>query len=416
MSMSEVYDVTVRELRKQYARTPKGDVGIEIEAEGPNGRANPASKWQHNRVQLKRNPKFWSTKEDHSLRNGVEYVTHTAVPISELDECLAEFTEFSKDTNFRKESIRTSVHYHVNVGDLTLSQVLAAIVGYWLIETPLVNTQPAYRVGNLFCLRVSDADFLVNDLCSEIEKARAPLVEGMLGDNVKYAALNLNTVHRFGSLEFRFNAGSTDIKEIGQWARFFHNMVHSFAKLGDPAGVVRYVEERGAIELLQYVTPPWLLSKIMAKPGYIHEIESNYSYAYMVHNKLEEIKRRNATKTDAVFSRRHIFSVDPDGDDHGNPYILPECVDFSPDEDTLPPMEFIKGGKKRKGLPSWLENNTLPAGTIVPGPVHETINWPEWQNFQAPLQPASLDSFFPNNTTLHDPDYEDEEFNVEELA
>ena len=425
MSMSKVYDTTIRELRKDFARTPLGDIGIEIEAEGPHGGANPASKWQHNRIQANRNPKYWITKEDHSLRNGVEYVTTTAVPLSELDACLAEFAEFSKDTKYRTESIRTSVHYHINVGDLTLNQVLAAIVGYWLLETPLVGTQPAYRIGNLHCLRVSDADFLVNDLCSALEKEAVPLVEGFLGDNVKYAALNLNTVYRFGSLEFRFNAGSTDIKEIGEWARFFHTMVHRFAKLGDPAGVVRFVEQKGALDLLDYIAPIWLQRTIRANTGWVHEIESNYSYAYMVHNKIEELKRRNATKTETIFNRRHLFSVDPDGDDNGAEYILPDCVDFSPDEEGLPRMEFIKGwSNKRK--PRWGTTTTMaitagdhPIPQPAPlGEIHQAtpINWNQvW------AQPATLaQGDAPNWHAMDNPDEEDfpplPDFETEELA
>lgn len=349
MTMPKIFESTVFEQRGERPRK-KGDLGIEIEAEGRPGASNPGQRWEHNRISLNKNPQFWAIKEDHSLRNGLEYVSKGPVPVDKLEDALAEWVLYTDGTDFRTNSIRTSVHYHVNVSDLTINQVLAAIVGYWLVETPLVDTQGPTRVGNLFCLRVSDADFLVNDLISSLETDPVPLLGAALNDNVKYAALNLNTVRRFGSLEFRFNKGTTDPKEIIQWGRFLYDMVHKFAAMNRPAGVIRYIEEHGSIALFEHVAPRWLIQEVTKKPGWLYAIESNYSYAYMVHSKLEEIYRRKETERNIIRQRRYLFGFDPDAHvDHGYEYKMPECQEFAPDEEQQPATEFHKPLRKKRG-------------------------------------------------------------------
>jgi hypothetical protein len=268
----------------------------------------------------------------------------------------------------------------VNVSDLTLNQILAAIVGYWLIETPLVDTQGPTRVGNLFCLRVSDADYIVNDLINSLESS-FPLLDNNLSDNVKYAALNLNTVRRFGSLEFRFCKGTTDPKEIQQWAEFLYNMVHRFAALKTSSGVVRFIEDKGTMALFNMITAghPWLKSQITSKTGWLHAIESNYSYAYMVHSKMEWLERMHSRKTEIITRPKYLFAFDPDGPEiEGLEYKMPECQPFSPDEEEMPRTVFRKKQGNRINPEHFLASMltiAIPTGNIH-SPVVEMVEHP----------------------------------------
>lgn len=335
-------------------RPVTGNLGIEIEAEGTKTGQNPEVQWHKNIMETLKitgnASKYWIVKGDNSLRNGAEYVTVGAVPIEELDTAMAEWSMLSKGTRYRHDSIRTSVHYHVNISRLTARQILTAVMGWWLLETPIVDLQGPSRVGNLFCLRVSDAEHLVNAVLKSIDDP-CPLMGNSLHDNVKYAALNLNTIRRFGSLEFRFNRGSVDPHEIARWARFFNGLVQSLAAIGDPKTLIEIYEGGGAAAFVQRFTPPWLRQLITSQHGWQEKIASNYSYAYMIHSKLDMVAVKNKAIREVHVpwitlnpEEQDYPLVDPSGKHKG----LYDLQEFSPDEDKLPDFSFVKAVSKKK--------------------------------------------------------------------
>lgn len=185
---------------------PKGEVGIEIEAEG-----------QHLRVI---DSDFWITEKDGSLRgafpeSAAEYVLRKPIPRGLVGAALDELIECQKDATL-SFSFRTSVHIHINVGDLTEEQLRCFTYAYALLEEPLINFFGKARKANRFCLRIQDAERELLYLQDFYERG-LEVLKGVGGDEIRYSAMNLAALYKYGSLEFRAMRGTLDKGVIQNW-------------------------------------------------------------------------------------------------------------------------------------------------------------------------------------------------------
>lgn len=155
-----------------HKKSPKGDLGIEIEAE-----------FKGNLHEI--GGDYWRTVADGSLRNGLEFVSRLPVPYKELSAAMQSYADQTKGFSF-VESIRTSVHLHVNACSNTFRDVIQSSLCYWLIENLLVETQGEYRKGNLYCLRGKDADAMVARLCYDITDSLSKENEEKLGGRIAF--------------------------------------------------------------------------------------------------------------------------------------------------------------------------------------------------------------------------------------
>lgn len=183
-------------------------IGIEVEVEGTDLVANVPSR-------------LWTRHEEGSLRNGIEYVTTERVRLENLPETMLEFKSLTSQAKFRN-SIRTSVHVHVDVRSLTLRELYVAVCLFYLLEDTLVTSQGPTRIGNLFCLRGRDAESIFNTLFQDAGKE---MHFQSWNNHNRYASQNLSAVKKFGSLEYRFLKGMTDPAEIEMWVRALYSMV-----------------------------------------------------------------------------------------------------------------------------------------------------------------------------------------------
>jgi hypothetical protein len=112
-------------------------------------------------------------------------------------------------------SFRTSVHVHVNVLSLTQQQLNNFLYSYLLLEDVLMAFCGNTREGNRFCLRVKDAEGVVDALVNIIKG------KGYLNlprqDVNRYSSLNVDALQKFGSLEFRGMRGTLDKDVINVW-------------------------------------------------------------------------------------------------------------------------------------------------------------------------------------------------------
>ena len=180
----------------------KGDVGIEIEIEGddlPNV-----------------DDKYWKTERDGSLRDGKEYVLKAPVSLEEANSALRVLKEeliYSKPSF----SFRTSVHVHLNVQDLTHKEICSLIYLYYLLEEPLMTYCGRSRKGNRFCLRLQDADGVINNLRLLFSVGVEYAIDNIDQDEVRYSALNIAALPKYGSLEFRAMEGNIDVNRLNIW-------------------------------------------------------------------------------------------------------------------------------------------------------------------------------------------------------
>lgn len=223
----------------------QGDVGIEIEVEGENLPTAVGGNW------LVIGDGSLRPKGD--LTRAAEYVL--AKPISPGDvagtlKTLGNAFEVSKSTlNF---SFRTSVHVHINAQQLTEAQLLNMVYTYLLIEEPLLNFCGKERKGNRFCLRMQDAEGLLDTVMKLVNGGVSSLVLAY-EDQIRYSALNLASVKKYGSVEFRSMRGTADQAILKTWISALLNLRSFAQKANSVQGIYKMFTEMSAEDFIKEV-------------------------------------------------------------------------------------------------------------------------------------------------------------------
>ena len=200
-----------------------GDVGIEIEVESK----NPLPPIEND---------LWISKKEDSLRfNGMEYITNRPIKVNpekygKIEQLISKLEKYE----IIQDSLRTSVHVHVNVSKLDLLHIYNAMCAYWLFENVLTRFCGEDREGNLFCLRLKDAEALAHYVIDGLNSKNGnPFYN--LTDRVRYAGMNTNALNKFGSLEFRTMRGTLRPKLIDEWSTELYNLVTNAGQFNHPA-------------------------------------------------------------------------------------------------------------------------------------------------------------------------------------
>jgi hypothetical protein len=209
-----------------------GDFGIEIECEGQNLPIIAAGS-------------AWNQCDDGSLRGEYplsrsEYVLRKPLNHAEAVKAVNYLVDLGKGNNsVFNFSFRTSVHVHVNVTDLTVNQYLNMVYTYFIIEESLIRYCGDERIGNRFCLRLRDAENIIQYLTSLFADTERTLYRLNL-EELKYAAINLAATPRYGSLEFRGMSGNLNPEYISVWLKALGSLREFATKFKDPRSIHDY--------------------------------------------------------------------------------------------------------------------------------------------------------------------------------
>jgi hypothetical protein len=218
----------------------EGEVGIEIELEGED---LPPSVG---------NGKVWTVTRDGSLRDeAFEYIFTKPVErkaVSSSLDILYGALKSSKST--LHDTGRAGVHVHVNIRDLSPRQLYNFALLYLVFEKNLVDFCGEDRVGNLFCLRALDAEFLMVTLRKLLRTHEFSLTKS---DNLRYASMNLTSILKYGSLEFRAMASPVPQETIENWVKLLLRLKDFAKELESPATVVLGVSELGGADFARDV-------------------------------------------------------------------------------------------------------------------------------------------------------------------
>jgi hypothetical protein len=214
-------------------RAVAGDVGIEIETEGRN-------LW-HPEGSL-----VWKAEQDGSLRGeNLEYIFKKPLPINDVRAAMQELNNgFEARGSKLDYSFRTSVHVHVNVGQLEFDALLAFMYAYLVLERVLTRYCGEERLGNRFCLRYEDAEGL-SEAVGLLMKHGANALREIPQDQYRYAAMNIDSLRKYGSLEFRAMRGTNDEDIVSNWAQVLVNLRDYAEALGNPQEVFEAVQHFG---------------------------------------------------------------------------------------------------------------------------------------------------------------------------
>ena len=250
----------------------EGDVGIEIECEG---------------VSIKPLKNVtWKSEDDGSLRGyypetRAEFVMNGPVKFEDVEKALDKLIKSQAGATFNF-SFRTSVHVHLNVQGLTFPQLTALVYTYLLLEEPLINYCGEGRKANRFCLRLADAEGLMEEVIKAVQGEDQLLRIGR--DSIRYASLNLEAFKKYGSVEFRGMRGNMDKNILLPWVGMI-KCLRDYAETKDGAFEVHEEFRKiGAEKFLNKVMGEY--SKLLIDGQTYHNINTSYSlsmdlpYAY----------------------------------------------------------------------------------------------------------------------------------------
>lgn len=224
-------------------RVYTGSVGIEIELEGTN---LPNAGYLD--TVLSPSGVSWLVKNDGSLRGGLEYVLSAPCPQEEVNYLVNSLYEvFTARRTTLTPSNRCSIHVHYNVGGLKVNAITSIIALWTVFEEPLLRWWGDARYKNHFCLSSKDEG-------SNVEAWSTYLHTGSLPDErgLRYTALNLVAIRKYGSVEFRGGGAVNDPHTAITWARFLHRLCeYAKATYQNPHQLAYDLSERGADRILE---------------------------------------------------------------------------------------------------------------------------------------------------------------------
>lgn len=164
----------------------------------------------------------WKFHAENSLRHyGFEWVS-APIPLHQykgavLDLFLHQKEVFKMPKLQFTNSIRTSVHVHFDVGRLNTLEITSFACLYWLLEPVLQHFCGAHRQGNLFCMRLRDSGYTKINLAQCLKGTRCIIEAASAQENFRYASVNLNSIIKFGTLEFRLMRGVSAPEDAFTW-------------------------------------------------------------------------------------------------------------------------------------------------------------------------------------------------------
>lgn len=227
-------------------RNVEGEVGIEIEVEG---KMPDMYELMELREEVEH---FWMNEHDGSLRgSSTEFVLKQPILRRQVNTALGVLAVGWDELGGEiVPSVRTGVHVHVNVRDLTMKQTFIFMILFILFEDVLVRYCGEDRTGNLFCRRSSDAESYIDALMAAIYNNS---IDGLYTDDLRYAAMNPKALREYGSLEFRCLKTPENIMDIELWVNMLLSLKDAAQRIDDPVQLIENISVEGGDTLAKKV-------------------------------------------------------------------------------------------------------------------------------------------------------------------
>lgn len=218
-------------------------VGLEIEVEQVRGDESKKE------LQMLVNEGF-AVKPDGSLRNGHEYVTRLGLTAADACGYIKALDKyFSAGRNGRVDrnnfSFRCGLHVHVDVSEHTMEDIYRTCLLYTVVE-PLLFEISGKRNSNKFCVGVHDCVSAVEGLLHHGHARDWNKFATSLARGSKYMAMNVRTVSRFGTIEFRHHEGTCDPDRVRNWLLVLCDIVVG-AKKQSTAELEKQIEQLNTV-------------------------------------------------------------------------------------------------------------------------------------------------------------------------
>lgn len=171
--------------------------------------------------------KAWMACEDGSLRgaDAAELKARKAMNTQEFDRALDQLFEASEGWSVSK---RTGFHLHVDVGTYTMQQLYNLFSIYALLEPAIYTAAGDERSANPFSVPWFKDPYVCQHLLDKREQDPANIGH-RLG---KYSGLNVESMQRFGTVEWRHRRNTKDRGHLVSWINLILT-IHAFAYRDD---------------------------------------------------------------------------------------------------------------------------------------------------------------------------------------
>ena len=192
---------------------PKTLLGLEFEYEGVYGPLdNNDPHWS-----------FWEMHRDDSLKDHGQEFTFR-VPLFGIDAYNAiQWLMDQAQKNKYKCSSRCGIHVHLDVREMETSQWVGFVILYTILEPILFNWIGDNRENSIYCLPFYKADESLREACACVRAALdddtkdTSTILRTAKNFARYAALNLQALAKFGSVEFRHLKTTHDFERVHNW-------------------------------------------------------------------------------------------------------------------------------------------------------------------------------------------------------
>lgn len=222
-------------------RENKGNLfGVELEMEGRGVGLNDVA------------TRGWTRHNDGSLRgDAIEYCTTGPKSFTDAQKLVKDLFKKLKDNGVKiNSSIRTSTHVHLNFSDKKMKQVINFFSLFTVLEEVLAYYSGEDRKGNVFCLSTRDAEGIVQVLAEALATGS---FQRFAGDRYKYAACNLSSLYKFGTVEVRTMRGAKTEDEVNNWLDILNDLYEYSLKMKSPVDIINKLSYLGAEGLMREV-------------------------------------------------------------------------------------------------------------------------------------------------------------------
>jgi len=216
------------------ANPVKGLFGIEVEVEGQDLPYNAHGNWKVD-------------GNEGSLRDGgLEYIFKRPLSYAGSIKQLHLLKKYFKDNRSKPVfSQRTSVHVHVNVSDLYFNHMCNFIFLALLFEGNLSHFCGESRKGNPFCITGKFAEGVYEGV-SKIFESKKLLQRG--DEQIyRYGFINLASITKYGSVEFRGMYGTLDIPVLDEWISMLKKLRELATTFATPLDIISAIKKNGGV-------------------------------------------------------------------------------------------------------------------------------------------------------------------------
>jgi hypothetical protein len=259
---AKVYNV-FRLDERGIAKVSGPKMGIEIEMEGRVTIPDDSKNYQK-----------WRTERDGSLRGdgAREYISRGAWSMVEGGKNIFYlYEEIKSHRGTILDSMRAGVHVHLNMQNKTILELMTFLALYYTLEDVITEKYCGTdRLGNLFCLRLKDAPYPADVINAAVRSGRyAQSIPN--NDEIRYAALNISSLGKYGTVEFRALQTPQNPKGITDWMKMIQKLYNGAAKFGSPEEVLNFFSADGTDNSLKVLD----MNELKTVPNYSDKIQKS---------------------------------------------------------------------------------------------------------------------------------------------